>query len=302
MGKTLLILLAGFALSFGILAQSKNQRLVESVDRMVDQFSGYSAQNAASSGVYMALNQLYLDPAWRAGYSNLLLGNNTLTVTVTEDSMGATPLAHRIKISANAGNAEAAKLIQVSVFDSEFNDFAIWAKDTVINITAKDSLGVVNDNLIIHNAPFMPKINHDNLIAMAAAQYHVKNDNFTPDHGYPNGSFYFFGGMPNVTLIKGNLKVKSGRTVYGIFGVKGNVILEGDAKVMGIIYQYQNSSELVHSGSDTNESLIKGGIVTWGRMDGTGGNITVQHFPTYYRKFISNFSPDNPPIRVLAWQ
>lgn len=302
MGKTLLILLAGFALSFGILAQSKNQRLVESVDRMVGQYASYSAQNAASSGAYMALNQLYLNPAWRAGYSNLMIGDNALTVTVQEDSLGATPLAHRLKISASAGNADAADLIQVAVFDSKFQDFAIWAKDTVINITAKDSLGVVDADLIIHDAPFMPKVNHDNLVAMATIQFHVKNDNFSPSDGYPNGSFYFLGGTPNVTLIKGDLKVKSGRTIYGIFGVKGDVILEGDAKVMGILYQYQTSSEVVHSGGNTNESLIKGGIVTWGSMNGTGGNIAVQHFPAYYRKFISSFAPDNPPIRVLGWK
>ena len=73
MGKTLLILLAGFAASFGILAQSKNQRLMESVDRMVDQYAGYNAQNAAASGVYMALNRLYRDPSWRAGYGNLVI-------------------------------------------------------------------------------------------------------------------------------------------------------------------------------------------------------------------------------------
>jgi len=302
MGKTLLILLAGFAASFGILAQSKNQRLMESVDRMVDQYAGYNAQNAASSGAYMALHKLYKDPTWRAGYSNLVIGGNTLTVTIKDDSLGMTPLAHRLKIRASAANADVSNLTQVSVFDREFKEFAVWAKDTVISITAKDSLGVIHSDLIIQKAPFMPKVDDDGFAAMATIQFHVHNDDFTPSDNYPNGNFYFLGNTPNATLVKGDLKVKSGRTVYGIFAVRDNVILEGDAKVVGVLYLYRTSSQVIHSGSDLSESLVKGGIVTWGSIDGSGGNIAVQHFPAYLRKTATNFAPNNPPIRVLAWK
>jgi hypothetical protein len=302
MGKTLLILLAGFAASFGILAQSKNQRLMESVDRMVGQYADYNAQNAAASGAFMALNKLYMDRNWRAGYNNLVIGGNKLTVTVSDDSLGMSPLAHRLKIRASAGNADASNLTQVSVFDREFKDFAVWAKDTVISITAKDSLGAVHSDLIIQKAPFMPKIDDDDFAAMAAIQSHVQNGDFTPSDNYPNGNFYFFGGIPNATLVRGDLKIKSGRTVYGIFAVRDDVILEGDAKVIGVLYLYQTSSQVIHSGSDLSESLVKGGIITWGNINGSGGNIAVQHFPAYLRKTASNFASDNPPIRVLAWK
>ncbi len=302
MGKTLLILLAGFAASFGILAQNKNQRLMESVDRMVDQYAGYNAQNAAASGVYMALNKLYKDPNWRAGYNNLVIGGNSLKVTISDDSLGMTPLAHRLKIRSSASNADVSDLAQVSVFDREFKDFAVWAKDTVISITAKDSLGVSHSDLIIQKAPFMPKIDDNAFATMAANQSHVYNSNFTPANNYPNGNFYSSGSTPNATLVRGNLKVKSGRTVYGIFAVRDNVILEGDAKVVGVLYLYQTSSQLIHSGSNLSESLVKGGVITWGNINGAGGNIAVQHFPAYLRKTASNFASDNPPIRVLAWK
>jgi hypothetical protein len=154
MGRTLLILMAGFAISFGILAQSKNRRYIDSVDRMVKQVSEYSAKNASSSGVHKALNQLYLDSSWRGNYNNLAIAGGTANITVVDDSAGGAPKAHQVKILSASGSA----LTEVVVFDSEFQDFAVWAKDTVIDVTTQDSLGINDGDLLIQNAPFMPKI------------------------------------------------------------------------------------------------------------------------------------------------
>jgi hypothetical protein len=305
MGRTLLILLTGFAVSFGILAQSKNQRLGESVDRMVSQVADYSAQNAASSGVYMALNQLYLNPAWRDGYNNLVIGGNTLSVTVKDDSLGATPLAHRVKISASAG---ASGLVQVSVFDSKFQEFAVWAKDTVISVTTQDSTGVAAPGLLIKKAPFMPKIDKTALVSDATAQGHVyghdEESHFHPGNGFPNGSFYHdstaISQNANVIYVSGNLHIRDGRTVYGIYVVEGDVLLNTNAKIRGVLY-LPNSSSRVYN-RENGSSQVTGSIVTWGRVDGKAYQIIVKHRPQYLRELVSNYAPDNPPIRVLTWK
>jgi len=303
MGKTLLILMAGFAASFGLLAVGKNRRLVESVDRMAGQFSTYKVKNAATSGAYMALNKLYLSKTWRTGYSNLILAGDTLSVTVIDNSTDPSLGLYRVKVTASGRNGATSNQTQVVVFDRGSHEFAVWAKDTVINITTKDSLGMVDPSLRMQKAPFMPKIDRQNLIDEADDQDHVEPDStFKPDDDYPNGSFYYSGSTPNVTHVLGNLKVKSERTVYGIFVVEGNVLLAGESTVQGILYLPNTSSTITHTGGNTAESLVKGGVLTWGMMDGTGGNIAVRHFPQFIQKFIVNYAPDNPPIRVLSWK
>jgi hypothetical protein len=308
MGRTLLILLAGFAASFGVLAMSKNQRFVDSVDQMVDQFAGYNAQNAAASGAYMALHKLYKDPAWRAGYSNLVIGGNALNVTVTNDSLGTAPLAHRLKIRASAGNADAADITQVSVFDTPFQQFAVWAKDTVISVVTKDSTGVINTDLLIQNAPFMPKIDKAGLVSAASGQSQVFNEDdeshFHPSHGFPNGSFYHDSTAAlqtaNVIHVNGDLHVRDNRAVYGIFVVEGDVLLNGNAHIKGVVY-LPNATSRVYN-RESASSKISGGVVTWGEVDGEGYTIEVKHNPKFMRALVSGYAPDNPPIRVLSWK
>lgn len=304
MGRTLLILLAGFAASFGVLAMSKNQRFVDSVDQMVDQFAGYNAKNAAASGAYMALHKLYKDPDWRAGYSNLVIGGNTLTVTVNDDSLGTTPLAHRLKIRASAGNADASDLTQVAVFDAPFHDFAVWAKDTVISVVTKDSLGLNNADLLVQNAPFMPKIDKAGLVSKAEDQNqeHNGSGHYHPDDGYPNGNFYYSSSIPNVIYVQGDLHVREDRTVYGIYVVDGHVILNQNANIQGVIYLPNSSSRVYNNTTNNGNSQITGGIVTWGEVDGNGYQISVTHKPQFLRDLVSNYAPDNPPIRVLSWK
>jgi hypothetical protein len=307
MGRTLLILLAGFAASFGVLAMSKNQRLVSSVGQMVEQLGDYEAKNTASSGAYLALNQLYQNPAWR-GTNNFVIGANMLAVTVKNDSLGGAPLPHRVRIVANAGNAEASGLTQVVIFDRGFQEFAIWAKDTVINAITYDSLGVANSDLLVKNAPFMPKINKDSLFAVASVQGHLENEDmnghYHPDNGFPNGSFYYdstaVSQTANVIHVGGNLHIRDDRTVYGIFIVEGHVLLDVNTKLQGVIY-LPNPSSRVYNNDPANSQVV-GGIVTWGEVDGNGYQIIVRHHPQYMRALASKYAPNNPPLRVLTWK
>ncbi|MDZ7344914.1 MAG: hypothetical protein ONA90_10430, partial [candidate division KSB1 bacterium] len=149
MGKTLLILMLGFAASFGILAQSKSNRYMDSVDRAVNQFSSYSAGNASSSGAYMALNRLFRDINWRTGYTNLIIGSDTLSVIVQDNSVNAALGPNRIRIRSTGRNANVTDLTEVMIWKGKFGDFAVWAKDSVTNVTTRDSLGNVNFSLLV---------------------------------------------------------------------------------------------------------------------------------------------------------
>lgn len=304
MGKTLLILLAGFAISFGILAQSKNQRYLDSVDRMVNQVAEYSAKNASTSGVHKALNQLYLDPSWRGSYSDLAIAGGTANITVVDDSAGAAPKAHQVKIRSASGSTTT----EVVVFDSEFHDFAVWAKDTVINVITRDSTGAENTDLLVQKAPFMPKIDKDGLYSEAMDQGHLCAEDifshFHPGDGFPNDSFYYDSTVvtqrPNVIHVDGDLHVRDDRTVYGIFIVEGDVLLDENSRVRGVLYLPNASSRIYNN--DNDDSRVTGGIVTWGTVDGENDYIIVRHRPEYLRALVKSFVPNNPPIRVLTWK
>jgi hypothetical protein len=103
-----------------------------------------------------------------------------------------------------------------------------------------------------------------------------------------------------VIHVNGDLHIRDDRTVYGIYVVEGNVLLNENAKVRGVLY-LPNASSRVYNRENHNSSVV-GGIVTWGEVDGEGAQILVRHKPEFLRKLVSNYAPDNPPIRVLSWQ
>lgn len=308
MGRTLLILLVGFAASFGVLATSNNRRLIDSVDRMVDQFSNYKTKNAATSGAYLALNQLFQNKAWRAGYNNLVINGDTLNVTVTDNSTDASLGLYRVKINSVGRNDAANNTSQVLLFDRKFQEFAVWAKDTVVNVTTQDSIPTNNPNMLIKNAPFMPKIDRDGLFSEAMTQGHLENEDmnnhYHPDDGFPNGNFYYdstsTSTTANVIHVNGNLHIRDNRTVYGIYIVEGDVLLGASAKVRGVLY-LPNTTSRVYNRTNSNSQVL-GGIVTWGEIDGESAQIFVRHKPEFMRELALNFAPNNPPIRVLTWK
>lgn len=301
MGKTVLLLLGGFSLTFILLSKSKSDRLLDAANLAIEHFAGYSAANAASSGANMALNRLYLDSSWRTGYTNLLLNQDTINVSLADISTDSLVPPFQIRITSEGRGQQVVASAEVMVFDGNFHGFAVWAKDSVGYVTTKDSLGNTDPMLQMEYAPFMPQIAYSNLVAMAASQGHVQGaPTFEPADGYPNGSFYNIPTVPNVTHVTGNLKVKANRSVYGIFVVEGNVVLEDKARVEGILYAPNTTSSI--SNKNPQITYVTGGILTWGSVSGTGNQIIVQLQPGYMRSFVNSFLPKNPPIRVLSWK
>lgn len=302
MGRLLLILMLGFSSSYVILAAGKNRRIFESTEQVIEHFSGTSSSNASASGVYMALNRLYLDSNWRTGYNNLVLNGDSINVTLEDNNSNPLIPPNHIQINASSKRNDSVATLAVDVFDGQFNGYAVWAKDSITNVITQDSVGVLDAGLQMEYAPFMPEIDYDGLVNEAILQGHVDSSpTFEPPDGYPNGDFYFSGQTPNVIHVQGNLRVKANRTAYGIYIVEGDVILNNNARVEGILYQ-PASNAIANYGKNMGDTSIIGGILTWGIVHGNGFNIFVQQNPDYMRKFVSGFVPKNPKMRILSWQ
>ncbi len=294
--------MVGFAGSFGLLSNSMNRRYLDSVDRAVHQFASYSANNASASGAYMALNRLFQNITWRTGYNNLTLAGDKINVTIEDNTTNPSLGNRRIRILSNGSNANVTDLTRVTIFDGTFDEFAIWAKDSVTNAGTNDAFGNPDTTLLIENAPFMPDIGYGDLRSESSTQSHDQFGDFTPVPNYPNTSFYYFGLYPNVTWVAGNLIIRAGRTVYGIFIVEGNVTMEGNARLEGILYCPNATSTIIYGSGNPNAAAVSGGIVTWGTIDGTGNHIDVTYNSTYMQAFVKDYVPENPPMRVLSWQ
>ncbi|RMD98515.1 MAG: hypothetical protein D6814_07430 [Calditrichaeota bacterium] len=304
MGRTLLILIFGFSAAFTLFSVSRNKRVVDSTERLASQFANYSVNNAAASGVYMALNQLYQDITWRAGYSNLNLNGDSISVTLEDSNTNPVIPQNQVRILATAAGRTAARTYEVMVFDSKFNGFAVWAKDSVLYVTTMDSVGNIAPGLLMEHAPFMPNIDQNQVITEATNQGHVilpdSGGTFVPPNGYPNGNFYYSGLTPNVIQVKGDMQVKKERTIYGIYLVEGKVRLDKNAVVNGILY-LPNKSNIIKN-SNSHNSYVNGGIITWDVVFGNFGQINVQLIPEYMNRFVGNFVPNNPPLRVISWK
>jgi hypothetical protein len=304
MGKTILILMLGVSTSLGIMANSRNRRYVESVDRVVGQYSDHTATNSSASGAYMALNRLYLNGAWRTGY-NVYLAGDTVDVVLEDNGVDPTLSDREVRILSTGRSGDLTDLTEVMIFDGTFEEFAVWAKDAVLGVTTKDTLGIPDPSLLMDNAPFMPNFDFDGLINEAAAQGHVQSDmsgTWVADNLYPNGSFYYSGMTPNVTHVLDNLKVNGGRTIYGLYIVEGNVELQGSSRVQGVIILPNETSTITSGGGDPEESSFTGGIISWGQLDGSGNHISVTIDNGYMSALATDYALDNWPIRVTSWK
>jgi len=180
-------------------------------------------------------------------------------------------------------------------------DFAIFSTDDIINVTTLDEAGDPDPTLAIANAPFLPDMDDSTLIAMATAQGHVETGaTFTPSHGYPNFNFYFSGTTPNVTWVQNDLQVLGGRTVYGIFVVDGSIRLVGSARVDGVLYMRNDFDVLGQGGGPPPGSIVTGGIVANGAVNGTGNHITVR----YHSEYMGKLGEHEQPVvgQVFSWR
>jgi len=197
---------------------------------------------------------------------------------------------------------DAGKQIEILLrYNPPIGDFALFATGEVTNVESLDEAGDPAPELLVENAPSLPDIDDDALIALATSQGHVYASNFEPANGYPNYNFYYTGTTPNVTYVQGDLKVKGGRSVYGIFVVEGDIYLEGSSRVYGVLYMTDPNNIVIHGGGNPTQSSVTGGIVANGDVDGTGNHITVHYSSEYMKKF-EEYEIGSNVKEILTWR
>ena len=208
-----------------------------------------------------------------------------------------------LQLTSTGSVDNAVKAIQVLVrFSRPIGDYAIYSTGDVSNVTVLNEAGDPDPSLLVENAPSLPDIDNAGLIALATSQGHVQSgSSFTPAHGYPNFNFYYSGSTPNVTHVLGNMRVKGGRTVYGIFIVEGDIILEGSSRVEGVLYMINPNRIVIHGGGTPTQSSVTGGIVANGDVDGTGNHITV-HYNSEYMGIFSNWEDLTNSQQIFSWR
>lgn len=83
-GKAQLILVVGFALIFSVLTFFWSDLTTKSVDNYLNYYKEAKAHDLAVSGANIALSNIYFDPYWVEGISDLDYDDGLINVTVTE--------------------------------------------------------------------------------------------------------------------------------------------------------------------------------------------------------------------------
>jgi len=236
------------------------------------------AQYLAEAGIEYGIDLVYQGQG--GPYTETVsAGGGYFSLSIEQDSV--------LTLTSIGDSDRAEKGVEVKVdYSPPIEDVAIFSTDDITNVTTLDEAGDPDPSLAIANAPFLPDMDDSTLIAMAIAQGHVETGNeFKPAHGYPNFNYYFSGTTPNVTWVQKKLKVNGGRTVYGIFVVDKGIKLVGSARVEGVLYMRNNFEIVGTGGGPPPGSIVTGGIVANGEVNGTGNHITVRYNSEYMGKF-----------------
>ncbi|MDZ7319665.1 MAG: hypothetical protein ONB11_10945 [candidate division KSB1 bacterium] len=292
MGKALLMVILGFSALMGTVTLNLSRRSLESVQTYSNQYAITAARNAATSGVYMSLSRLYRSNTWRTGFSNLNLNNAILNVDIQDNTENPLLSSMELLVVSSATYAGTTKSIEVRLgLPPDLADLAVFVTDTVSNVTVLDESRQPDPSLMIQHAPEMLPFDKASLTALAVAQNHVINGNFSAPDNWPTNDptkdFYWnlASAIPNVTHVKGNLDVGGGRNIYGIFVVEGNATLDGNSRLEGVLYLPNPGSIVIHGGGDPKESTITGGVFANGSINGTGNHITVEYESDYMEIF-----------------
>ena len=294
MGKALLILVIGFSTLFSTSILNMSRHTLESVKTFSHHYEYANARNAATSGVYMSLSKLYQaimnDSLWTTGFTNLTLNDTELNVDIQDDTEDFNLSSMELRIVSTGTYGDISKTIEVLVgIPPDLADLGVYCTDSLDeDIDVTDTLGFENPDLVIQDAPEMLPFDKDGLVAYAMSQdlpsSHVKNGDFVPTTGWPNGSFYYSGTTPNVTWVKGKMTLNGNVKVWGIFVVEGNVELNGGTSVEGVLYLPNPNSIVINGGGNVDDSVV-GGIFANGSIYASSNKINLEYYPEYMSKF-----------------
>jgi len=123
-GKAILIVIFGFSLIFLIMEKNIGSASTRSVGNMSDYQAKETAHNIAVSGANIGANQIYLNPSWITGYSNINYQNGKINVTV--DVLDA--FKQILRVNSYGTFNGITDTVQVTLQPSMFSKFAYYSE------------------------------------------------------------------------------------------------------------------------------------------------------------------------------
>src|SRR5690348_16741030 len=104
-GRTLIIAVMGIILATSVILYNIGASSTKITQNFDNYFLRQNGQNAAQSGVNVAITQLGIDPTWRTGFTNLSMLGSTVTISLRDTTflMGSpgvsTPVVRIISVA-----------------------------------------------------------------------------------------------------------------------------------------------------------------------------------------------------------
>jgi hypothetical protein len=190
-GKALLFVILGLSTTLVFVTLNFNRLSALASGNTVEYVEYASIQNVAESGANMACNEVFRNPTWTAGYTNLSMDGCTLNVNV--EVLNADLNIRRInsvavkKIYSPYGQQTVTRKVLITLQPSNFSKFAYYSTNEGSNIvwTSGDVVWGpfhTQDNLRISGDPYF-----NNLVTIKGTIIKDSYDNPTFIEGYETG-------------------------------------------------------------------------------------------------------------------
>jgi hypothetical protein len=151
MGKWSLLLVLGFALTVLVVSPNIHKQASSAYENDLEYLKVTQSHNIAVSGANIACNQIFLNPSWRTGYSNVNFSGGKYTVTAQNYG------SNQIKIDSYGQYLTRAETVTVILQPSSYAKFAYYSKveGTIYWITGDTVWGPLHsqDKLTISGVP-----------------------------------------------------------------------------------------------------------------------------------------------------
>jgi hypothetical protein len=124
-GRAILFLVVGFGLTLLVVGKNFGVISSRSVTNYATYYSHNVSHNIAISGANLAVNQIFLSPAWTSGYSNVSISGGTMTVTVVLTN----PVTNAIQVTSTGIYNKDTSVVIVNLQQSYFSKFAYCSND-----------------------------------------------------------------------------------------------------------------------------------------------------------------------------
>ncbi len=121
MGRTSIYLVMGFNIIFAILGFNLSRVSNDAYENYVRYYSSTLVHNIAASAANMACNEIFMDPMWRDGFTNVPFSGGTFSVELEDLSYG------KLKIEATAEHGDQEAQIIILLGKSRFSKFAYYS-------------------------------------------------------------------------------------------------------------------------------------------------------------------------------